>query len=116
VLVLVSRVSHLVVIAAFAGVAAYGQLVPVGSAERVVYGGGWTSPAAVVPSGATVGVDPQLHDPIGRYAYPWQLPGRVRLAGDSDYLFMDAPGGTAPSPRVVWTDPRGRVALVQVRP
>ena len=74
----------------FLAVAAYGQLVPVGSAESSVYGEGWLDPAGVVPDGATVGVAPETVDPFGRYAYPWFVPGEIGLTRDADLVFADA--------------------------
>ena len=74
---------------AFLGVAAYGQLVPVRSAEREVYGPGWSAPS--VPAGASVGVDPATRDPFGRYAYPWSVPGAVGVTTGADYVFAERP-------------------------
>ena len=111
VLLALARVPAALLAVAFLAVAAYGQLVPVRSAEREVYGAGWTAPEA--PAGASVGVDPATRDPFGRYAYPWLVPGQVRLTTDADYVFATEPraGWTR-----VWSDPRGRVTLFRTAP
>ena len=104
VLVVLVRVPVALLALAFLGVAAYGQLVPVRSAERQVYGAGWSAPS--VPAGASVGVDPAMRDPFGRYAYPWFVPGEVAVTTDADYVFAERP---QPGWTEVWR--RGKVGL-----
>lgn len=115
VLALRLRLPPLLLGGAFLAVAAYGQLVPVGSAQDSVYGPGWVDPAGSVPPGATVAVAPGTADPFGRYAYPWFVPGEIRLSREADFVFADAAARPDGRWTPVWRHPSGRVTLYRTR-
>lgn len=115
-LVLLRRLPPALLVLAFLGVAAYGQLVPVRSADDIVYGAGWRSPAELVPADADVGVLPTTTDAAGRYAYPWFVRGSVTVTDDAEYVFADSSSPGRAGWTRVWTDPRGRVVLYRTSP